>query len=502
MQKLKKYILTVFLCLMFVPLFSQVVSFRLTSSSDPKNIYASDLYGTRWMSLNHFFKTFGSEDNLNATEWSLTATLSGKQYKFFANSTFYQINGKWFHMPTTVERLSFGLYIPEKEFIHVLKQDAFPDIQFNIADGSYILSPADFSITDVRIHEMKNGTIVRLKSKKAFRKELCRVWQGNNQYLYISIYGASADMNALAKKYDEGIIREIIPVMAKDMLQFNVKLRMKINSIDYYIDPETQDIVISLRHDYQKSDTPIDAVEIKNRWLIDTIVIDPGHGGRKSPGAIGPDGTLEKTMTLDVSRRLGRMLEEKLGVKVVYTRDKDTFIPLWQRPKIANEAGGKLFISIHCNSSESSRPYGTETYILAPKSTEKSIEIAARENKVIELEDDKERYDKIFSPEQYILSTMAQSVYMKESEDLAQAVESKFQTRLGAKTRGVKQASFIVLIGPAMPAILTEIGFLSNWNELSNLKKDSYRQEIAYSLYLAIKDFKNDYEKEIIENNY
>lgn len=489
-----------FLCLTVLPLFAQVVSFRLTSGSDPQNIYASELYGARWMSLNHFFKSFGSEDVLNTEDWSLTATLSGKQYKFFANSAFYQINGKWFHMPTTVERLSYGLYISEKEFIQVLRQDAFPDIQYNLADGSYILSPADFSIMQVKIHEMKNGTIIRLKSKKAFRKELCRVWQGNNQYLYISIYGGSADMNALAQKYEEGIIREIIPVMAKDMLQFNVKLRMKVNSIDYYIDPETQDIVISLRHDYQKSQNTIDEAEIKNRWLIDTIVIDPGHGGRKSPGAIGPDGTLEKSIALDVSRRLGRMLEEKLGVKVIYTREKDMFVPLWQRPKIANEAGGKLFISIHCNSSESSRPYGTETYILAPKSTAQSIEIAARENKVIELEDDQERYDKIFSPEQYILSTMAQSVYMKESEDLASAVEAKFQNRLGAKSRGVKQASFIVLIGPAMPAILTEIGFISNWNELSNLKKDSYRQEVAYSLYLAIKDFKYDYEKEIKEN--
>jgi N-acetylmuramoyl-L-alanine amidase len=175
------------------------------------------------------------------------------------------------------------------------------------------------------------------------------------------------------------------------------------------------------------------------------------------------------------------------------------FVPLYQRPKIANEAGGKLFVSIHCNAVDNSRPYGTETFLLAARSTEKSIEIAARENKVIELEDDTERYEKMLSPEQYILSTMAQSVYMKESEDLAQAVESKYKSRLGAKSRGVKQASFIVLIGPAMPAILTEIGFISNWTELGKLKKDSYRQEIAYSLYLSIKDFKENYEKEIKE---
>jgi N-acetylmuramoyl-L-alanine amidase len=499
MQKLKKYILTLLLCCMLVPLFSQVVSFRLTASAESQNIFASELYGAKWMSLNHFFKTFGDINDLDMEEWSLTATLSGKQYKFYANSAFYQINGKWFHLPTTVERMSYGLYIAEKEFIRVLKLDAFPGLQFNIADAHYILAPSDFSITGVTLREMKNGTIVRIKTKTAFRKDHCRIWQGNNQYLYISIYGASADMNALARKYDKGVIREIFPVMAKDMLQFNIKLRMKINGMDYYIDPETQDIVISLRHAYQKTTTPINQTEIKNRWLIDTIVIDPGHGG-SDPGSIAPDGTFEKDIALDVSRRLGRLLKEKLGVNIVFTRDKNIFIPLWKRPKIANEAGGKLFISIHCNSFHTSRPYGTETYILAPKSSQKSIDIAARENKVIELEDDTERYEKMLSSEQYILSTMAQSVYMKESEALAQAVESKFKNRVGTKTRGVKQGNWIVLIGPAMPAILTEIGFISNWNELAKLKKDSYRQEIAYSLYLAISEFKKNYEKEIKEN--
>lgn len=501
MLKIKKHILILLLCFMLVPLFSQVVNFRLTAASEERNVYASELYGAKWMSLNHFFKSFGEINSLNTDEWSLTATLSGKKYIFYANSAFYQINGKWYHLPTTVERLSYGLYIPEKEFVRVLKLEAFPAIQYNEADQSYILSPADFSIRDLTIREMKNGTILRIKTNTVFRKEHCRVWQGNNQYLYISIYGGSADMNALAGKFDDGVIREIIPVMAKDMLQFNVKLRMKINGIDYYIDPETHDIVISLRHSYQKSEITqqTNGAEVKNRWLIDTIVIDPGHGGKKSPGAIAPDGTLEKDITLDVSRRLGKLLGDKLGVKVVYTRTKDVFVPLWQRPKIANEAGGKLFVSIHCNSSESSKPYGTETFLLAARSTEKSIEIAARENKVIELEDDTERYEKMLSPEQYILSTMAQSVYMKESEDLAQAVESKFKNRVGTKSRGVKQASFIVLIGPAMPAILTEIGFISNWSELGKIKKDSYRQEIAYSLYMAIKDFKENYEKEIKE---
>ncbi len=500
MKKMRKYIVSIIIIMMTIPAFSQVAGFRLNASSEPREIYASYLYGAKWMSLNHFFKTYGELHSVNTEDWSITATLSGKEYIFYANSTFYRFNGEWHHLPCTVERLSYGLYIPEAEFIRILMQDAFPDLYYDQGSEQYILSPGKFSIADIRLREMKNGTVIRVKTNKSFPKEHCRIWQGNNQYLYISVYGATADMNLLRRSYSSGVIREIIPLMAKEMLQFNVKLRMKIDGIDYFIEPETGDIIISLRHNYQKNAVPSDKSIAKNRWLIDTIVLDPGHGGKRSPGAVAPDGTMEKDIVLDVSRRLGNLLKKELGVNVVYTRETDEFVPLWQRPKIANEASGKLFISIHCNAAESSRAYGTETFLLSPKSTEKSIEIAARENKVIELEDDKERYEKLLSPEQYILSTMAQSIYMKESETLAQAVESAFENRMGCRTRGVKQASFIVLIGPAMPAILTEIGFISNWKELTNLKKDSYRQEIAQSLYLAISDFKENYEREIVEN--
>ncbi|MDZ7821002.1 MAG: N-acetylmuramoyl-L-alanine amidase [Candidatus Marinimicrobia bacterium] len=499
MRNFKKNILILLVLCMAVPAFPQVAVFRLNASAEPREIYASYLYGAKWMSLNHFFKTYGELRSVNTQDWTVTGTLGGKEYIFYANSGFYQRNGEWRHLPCTVERLSYGLYIPEAEFVRILQEDAFPELRHNASADEYLLSPGSFSITDIRLREMKNGTVIRVKTGKDFPKEHCRVWQGNNQYLYISVYGASADMNALARRYSSGVIREIIPVMAKETLQFNVKLRMKIDGIDHFIEAETRDIIISLRHTYQKDMVPADNSIAKKRWLIDTIVIDPGHGGKRSPGAVAPDGTMEKDIVLDVSRRLGKLLENKLGVNVVYTRNSDTFVPLWQRPKIANEAAGKLFISIHCNSARSSQAYGTETFLLSPKSTEKSIEIAARENKVIELEEDTERYEKLLSSEQYILSTMAQSVYMKESEALAQAVESTFKGRMGCRSRGVKQASFIVLIGPAMPAILTEIGFISNWKELSNLNKDSYRQEIAHSLYLAVSDFKENYEREIIE---
>ena len=115
------------------------------------------------------------------------------------------------------------------------------------------------------------------------------------------------------------------------------------------------------------------------------------------------------------------------------------------------------------------------------------------------LEADKERYEKMLLPEQYILATMAQSVYIQESVKLAEAVEKNYKNRMSVRSRGIKQANWIVLIGASMPAILTEVGFISNWNELGKLKKDSYRQEVAQSLFMTIMDFKKEYEKEIVD---
>lgn len=486
-----------FILLMAVGILSaDVVAFRTNSVTPAREVYSASLYGESWMSLNHFFKSFGEQKSMDLKNWVLKGELSGKPYIFYANSSFYQVNGKWRHLPVTVERLGNGLYIPVKEFSYILKHDAFPEISYDKEIREYILSSTEFSITGIDIRELSNGTIIRIRTAKNFPKEHCTVWRGNNQYLYASIYGASTDLNALRRTYSSGVIRQIVPVMAKQNLQFNIKLRSRIEGMDYYLDAKTHDLVISLRH--QSTQKPLVNLEnYRHRWLIDTIVIDPGHGGR-DPGAIAPDGTYEKDIAFDIALRLGRLIKRKTDIAVVYTRDKDYFIPLWQRPKIANEAHGKLFISIHCNSSESSRPYGTETYILAPKSTPQAIEIAARENNVIELEADKERYERMLLPEQYILATMAQSVYIRESEKLAQAVEKNYKSRMGVKTRGVKQANWIVLIGASMPAILTEVGFISNWNELGKLKKESYRQEVAQSLFMTIMDFKKEYEKEIV----
>lgn len=183
-------------------------------------------------------------------------------------------------------------------------------------------------------------------------------------------------------------------------------------------------------------------------------------------------------------------------VKVVYTRKDDTFVELFKRGKIANEEGGKLFISIHCNSTakKPSDASGFEVYLLRPGRTSEAISIAERENSVIEYEENPERYEKL-TDENFILVTMAHSAYMKYSEKFSDILNKQMGVDMSIPSRGIKQAGFYVLVGASMPSVLIETGFLSNKNDANYLKSTKGQNEIAGAIYKAVKSFRDYYEK-------
>ena len=220
----------------------------------------------------------------------------------------------------------------------------------------------------------------------------------------------------------------------------------------------------------------------KKKWQFDTIIIDPGHGG-KDPGSVGYKGTKEKDIVLDVSKRLARKIQKNLRVKTILTRDEDVFIRLQDRTKFANTNEGDLFISIHVNSNESKKPYGFETYLLKPGRNQEAINVALRENSVIELEGNK--FEKL-TDEQLIQATIAQSGFVQYSEKFAALIQEEIDKRVQSRNRGVKQAGFYVLMGASMPNVLIELGYISNPNEEKKLNSSSYRDMLATSIYYAI----------------
>jgi N-acetylmuramoyl-L-alanine amidase len=214
---------------------------------------------------------------------------------------------------------------------------------------------------------------------------------------------------------------------------------------------------------------------------IGKIVIDPGHGGHDT-GTIGPNGFEEKTLVLDVSKRLGKLLETRLGAEVDYTRRDDTFIPLETRTAIANQNQADLFVSIHANASRDPDARGVETYYLNFTSSPDALEVAARENAVSE--------ESIYQL-QDLVKKIALKEKIAESREFASDVQKSLHSGLAAKSpgirdRGVRKAPFIVLIGANMPSILAEISFVSNPDDERRLRTPEYRQKIAESLYRGI----------------
>jgi N-acetylmuramoyl-L-alanine amidase len=214
---------------------------------------------------------------------------------------------------------------------------------------------------------------------------------------------------------------------------------------------------------------------------IGRIVIDAGHGGHDS-GTTGPGGIEEKEVVLDVALRLGKLLRQRLGADVIYTRDNDTFIPLETRTAIANKAQADLFLSIHANSSPDSSARGVETYYLNFTTSPDALEVAARENAV----SDESIHE---------LSDLVKKITLKdkidESREFAADVQKSLYDDLeegnpGMRDRGVKKAPFVVLIGANMPSILAEISFLTNSADARELQQPAYRERIAESLYRGV----------------
>jgi N-acetylmuramoyl-L-alanine amidase len=214
---------------------------------------------------------------------------------------------------------------------------------------------------------------------------------------------------------------------------------------------------------------------------ITRVVLDAGHGGHDQ-GTTGPHGLMEKELVLDVVQRLGKLIEERMGAEVIYTRTDDTFVPLEERTRFAMEKKADLFLSVHANSSPYPRAAGVETYYLNFTDSKEALDVAAREN----ASSQKTVYE---------LRDLIQKITLHEKIEESREFANKIQASLFAfaqhyspsiRNRGVKKAPFVVLIGAQMPSVLTEIGFVTNSREEALLKRPEHRQKLAEALYRGI----------------
>ncbi|BDC48285.1 hypothetical protein F183_A06010 [Bryobacterales bacterium F-183] len=216
---------------------------------------------------------------------------------------------------------------------------------------------------------------------------------------------------------------------------------------------------------------------------LNRVVIDAGHGGHDD-GAKGPYGLKEKDLVLDLALRVGKLVEERLGAEVIFTRMDDTFVPLERRPEIANEHHADLFLSIHANSSPLKSVAGVETYYLSSNATRAAMEVAARENAAAKLS---------IGDLEDLVQKITLSEKIKESIEFASRMQLALVSGTGvngrSRNRGVRKAPFIVLIGAKMPAILAEVGFISNPDDEAAMTKSQYRDKLAEALCKGIEQY-------------
>ena len=428
-----------------------------------------------------------------------------------ADNPFILIDNKTLQMPVKAAWHKKEIFVPLAFLIPLINKYSNLRMDYNEKESTLQVIEKQYNVTNIDIEAKENGTVVRISTSLNFKQGEMSLTK-RYQWYHIDLYGAKADIELLKKTPLRGIIRQIKVDRLGQLLTIAFLLKEEPISKEIYQDQFNNEVVAVFRTKEEipgknetsentnnnNDETHQQLDDERKKWLIDTVVIDPGHGGKDS-GAIGVKKIYEKDIVLDVGLKLGDFIKKNMpGVKVIFTRKDDRFIELKRRTQIANENNAKVFISIHANSNRKKNVNGFETYILGPEKGESAKEVVLKENSVISFEDasTQNQYQGINT----ILATMAQSAFMHQSEHLASLIQEEVDKKTQAinlKNRGVKQAPFWVMVGASMPSVLTEIGFITNAYEARILKTSSYQQKIAEGIFNGLRRFKKDYENAI-----
>ncbi len=421
------------------------------------------------------------QTRLDATPGSIRAYLRtpGHVVTFTRNWAHVVVDGKPVVLDGPV-RVKAGVWlVPEMFVARVLPRLAGGPSSPPAASPKVAAPPV--TLEDLRIRSYPSFTRVVVETGQAMQY---RIEPGGPRETRVRIAGLAAESRT--EDIRDGFVAEVrlerdgADAVLRVMFE-NGAGEMKVATL---ADPHR--LVLDLQRPGQDLARESDAAPLR------TIVLDAGHGGH-DPGAVGPTGLQEKELVLDIAKRVARLLEERLGVRVLLSREGDHFVPLRDRTSLANRARADLFVSIHANAHRHTVS-GVETYFLSSEATDSEArQLAALENSVIELETatPRGRVDVVKA----ILWELAQSTFQQESSRLAEIVQDRVTQSLRIPNRGVKQAGFYVLGGAAMPAILIEIGFVTNPREERRLRDSRYRDEIARAIFAGLAEYKRHWDQ-------
>lgn len=471
-----------------------------------KKISAFKKNGVTFIPAKDFAESSGINFYINSNNNKIEYKFHNYSLVFTSRNPFITLSNKQnsekkvYQLPISTFELQNQIYIPIDYVQNYLNNFSTKQIKFNLTDIPILSSTDEKENKNIKveektttslnlnysIEEKANGTLITLRANEVLPKINHSL---SKNIIELNLYGKNFNLSNIGK--GKGLVKEINFKNDKEKTSILLYLNQGYSTYEVLQKPNTKEALITIHSKIFSK--PISTK--KDKWIFDVIVIDAGHGG-KDYGAIGVNNAIEKEINLGVALKLGKLIEEKMkNVKVVYTRNNDTFVELYKRGKIANENNGKLFISIHCNSTpkKNKNANGYEIYLLRPGRTEEAIEISERENSVIKYEDDPKRYQKL-TDENFILVSMAHSSYMKYSEKFSELLNKHFAQSIKINSRGVKQAGFYVLVGASMPSVLIETGFISNPSDAQYLKSSTGQNEIAQAIFNAIGSFKTYYD--------
>ncbi len=453
--------------------------------------------GNVYVALEDLAAILGSGQFWRTETKKMVLVFGQHKVKVTANNPLIMVDDQRFQMPLAVRYGIGGLQVPVEYFIPLINPLLSDELRWTSDDQTLEMDLSETNIRRIRVDPKSNGTLVTLWLDEPLNFELST---SRPNWLHVSLFGGNLNPSEFNSLKKIGHVQEIRAYQFPDCAQISLKLKEESISYKAYSQGEPDRILLSLRTEpsarWNASEGLIRARGFETERAqnpVDVVVIDPGHGG-KDPGAIGPSGLQEKEVVLDICKRLASLLQTRLGLQAILTRQDDTFISLSGRTKMANAEGADLFLSVHANASKRRSANGFETYFLAEAKNDAGRAAAILENSALRFERPEGSMEGM-SDLDFILYDMVQNEFHQESEYLAGIIQEQLDGQLSITNRRVNQAPFYVLNGAYMPAVLVETAFISNPDEETLLKKRWFRQKIAEALYESVRTFKEKYER-------
>ena len=349
------------------------------------------------------------------------------------------------------------------------------------------LGSAEYNITGLKVERLGRSTAVHIQCSAPLGY---RASSPDAGIIELKIYGGEVNTSRVARSGRRGLVRSarsiqysdhaIVKIMVDDLVgQYRTYTAAGGNEIVLVLgEQQVAALPTPIPHGHANVNIDQGLVDMTNTIRVRTVVIDPGHGGHDA-GAVSSHGILEKNVNLGVAKELKRYLRRESDLNVVLTRDRDEYLELADRAEIANSNAGDLFISLHCNSWFNDGAKGFETFFLSPAKSDWAKSVEAAENSAGQEPGDVE----------FIVWELVQNRFISSSSQLAEVLQSDVCNQLDLNNRGVRQAGFRVLVGAYMPAVLVELGFLTNPGEERHLGDSSYQRRMARALGDAILEY-------------